>query len=167
MKNELLIRKATLDDIPTIGKLAHIIWPVAYGKLLSEERMEYMLGKFYSPSSLKLQMTEQAHQFLMANMDGVPVGFASFGPYEKTGSYKLHKLYVRTDIQGKGLGRALIDAIIESISEMKARSLFLHVKRDNNALHFYQKLGFIIIREDDIDIGGGHFMNDYLMEKKL
>jgi len=167
MNQAVIIRKAGLEDIPTIGRLAHIIWPIAYGDLMTEDRMQYMLQLFYSPSSLQQQMLEKGHEFLMAEMDEEPVGFASFGPLDTNGSYKLHKLYVRTDIQGKGLGRSLIDAIITSIAATNATSLFLHVKRDNPAVHFYQKLGFTIIREEDLDIGNGFFMNDYLMEKKL
>jgi ribosomal protein S18 acetylase RimI-like enzyme len=38
------------------------------------------------------------------------------------------------------------------------------VNRHNRALHFYEKQGFKIIREEDIDIGSGYFMNDYVME---
>ena len=28
-------------------------------------------------------------------------------------------------------------------------------------------MGFAVIREEDIDIGNGYFMNDYVMEKKF
>jgi len=35
------------------------------------------------------------------------------------------------------------------------------------AKNFYEKLGFVVIEEKDFDIGNGHFMNDYVMEKKL
>jgi ribosomal protein S18 acetylase RimI-like enzyme len=43
----------------------------------------------------------------------------------------------------------------------------VNVNRHNKALHFYEKYGFKIIREEDIDIGEGYFMNDYVMELKL
>ena len=58
----------------------------------------------------------------MAEMDEEPIGFASFGPYQTKGSYKLPKLYVRTDLHGKGLSRTLIDAIITSIASTNATS---------------------------------------------
>ena len=32
---------------------------------------------------------------------------------------------------------------------------------------FYEKLGFAVIKEEDIDIGNGYFMIDFVMEKKL
>jgi ribosomal protein S18 acetylase RimI-like enzyme len=43
----------------------------------------------------------------------------------------------------------------------------LNVNRNNKALGFYQKFGFVILREEDIDIGNGYFMNDYIMVCKL
>jgi len=41
------------------------------------------------------------------------------------------------------------------------------VNRQNNAKNFYEKLGFVVIKEEDIDIGNGYFMNDYVMEMML
>ena len=50
---------------------------------------------------------------------------------------------------------------------MGATSLQLQVNRDNAAKSFYEKLGFVILKEADFDIGNGYFMRDYVMEKKL
>ena len=53
---------------------------------------------------------------------------------------------------------------------MKAKggtTLQLNVNRQNNAKEFYEKMGFAVIGEEDIDIGSGYYMNDYIMEKKL
>jgi hypothetical protein len=41
------------------------------------------------------------------------------------------------------------------------------MNRNNKARQFYEKNGFIIIKEEDIDIGNNYFMNDYVMEKRL
>ncbi|HQW45417.1 MAG TPA: GNAT family N-acetyltransferase, partial [Chitinophagaceae bacterium] len=81
--------------------------------------------------------------------------------------FKLHKIYVLTSQQGKGTGRFLIDYIISQIRPMGATSLQLQVNRDNAAKSFYEKLGFVILKEADFDIGNGYFMRDYVMEKKL
>jgi len=167
MEQEVAIRHADLDDINTIGFLAQQIWPQAYGSILSARQLEYMLHLIYNPTALKDQMLKQHHTFLVAELDDEPVGFASFSKIDTSGVYKLHKLYVRTDIQGKGLGRALITAVLEEIRAREARALHLNVNRHNKAKDFYEKFGFRVIREEDIDIGSGYFMNDYVMEMKL
>ena len=167
MENEVIIRFADSEDINTIGFLAHEIWPKTYGQILSEAQLQYMLQLNYSPASLNKQMQVQKHQFLLAELDEEPVGFASFSDGGIPGVYKLHKIYVRTDIQGKGIGKALIDTVVEAIKPLKATSLHLNVNRYNKAKTFYEKFGFNVIAEEDIDIGNGYFMNDYVMEKKL
>ena len=59
----------------------------------------------------------------------------------------------------------MLDHIVSAVKQKDASSLQLNVNRKNKALHFYEKQGFKIIREEDIDIGSGYFMNDYVLEK--
>ena len=96
-----------------------------------------------------------------------PIGFASWSPAAGPGVYKLHKLYVLPGRQGKGLGKAILEFISEDIAPLGARVLKLNVNRHNKARRFYEKLGFTVIGEEDIDIGNNYFMNDYVMEKRV
>ncbi len=50
---------------------------------------------------------------------------------------------------------------------MKTGALWLHVNCHNSAKASYERNDYHIIREENIDIGNGYFMNDYLMEKKM
>jgi GNAT superfamily N-acetyltransferase len=154
------IRKAGMNDIPVIHALAQSIWPVTYQHILSPSHMEYMLNLFYHPESLKDQM--KTHNFIIAELQE-PVGFASYSSTEQPNVYKLHKLYVKTDVHRKGLGKALVDYILEQLKMMGASALCLNVNRHNKARQFYEKLGFHVIRHEDIDIGNGYQMNDYVM----
>ena len=167
MSNELIIRKAELEDINTIGFLAYQIWPAAYKDILTLDQLQYMLNLIYSPVSLRKQMTVSQHQFLIAELDDEPVGFASYSKMSEPSTFKLHKLYVRTDIQGKGLGKTLLEYVEELVKEADAKNLYLNVNRHNKARSFYEKMGFVIIKEEDIDIGNGYLMNDFVMEKLL
>src|ERR1700761_1164090 len=133
MDETLQIRPAGIDDINTIGFLAQQIWPVAYGKTLSPDQLKYMLKMMYSPKSLHRQMVEEHHQFLMVEQDEEPIGFAAYSTTDYPGVYKLHKIYVLPDRQGKGLGRALLQYIFEAIRTEGEKKLQLCVKRDNDA----------------------------------
>jgi diamine N-acetyltransferase len=166
MSYSLTIREAGLNDLVTVERLAHEIWPGTYGQILSSEQLSYMLQLIYSQPSLQQQMLQQAHHFLIAEIDGQPVGFADYSLYEP-GVYKLHKIYVHANTQGKGVGKALIDHIIGKLLPQKVHILRLNVNRYNKARLFYEKLGFTITGEEDIDIGNGFFMIDYVMEKRL
>ena len=167
MNDELVIRTAGIDDLATIGYLAQQIWPGTYGEILPPEQLQYMMDLIYSPDSLQHQMVKQKHIFLLAELAEEPVGFAAYSPLKETGVYKLHKLYVHPKTQGKGLGKALVDFIIDHLPVPGATTLRLNVNRHNKARQFYERLGFAVVREEDIDIGHNYFMNDYVMEKKL
>lgn len=161
----MTIRKAFPADIPLIRDMAYKIWPSTYGSILSQEQIDYMLDLFYSEKALHEQM-EQHIEFIIV-YDGVhPVGFASFG-LSLPRVYKLHKIYVLPSQQGRGTGRFIIDQLVKAMKTKDAISLQLNVNRQNNAKSFYEKLGFVVINEEDIDIGNGYFMNDYVMEKKF
>lgn len=165
MVEELIIRPAELDDINLIGYMAQQVWPVAYQEILQPEQLQYMLNLFYSPGSLKQQMTTNHHQFLIAEHGSEPVGFASFSQLEDPDIYKLHKLYVLPGLHNKGIGKALLESVVDSVNAIEGKKLQLNVNRNNKARHFYEKHGFTIIGEEDIDIGNGYYMNDFVMER--
>lgn len=162
---EIIIRAATKNDIPVIHKLAHTIWPVTYGEILSAKQLQYMLELIYSITSLQKQI-EQDHNFLIAEEDEQPIAFADYNCL-KDDVFKLQKFYVLPEHQGKSLGKMLIDYVVEKIKEQGATALLLNVNRNNKAKQVYEHLGFKIISEEDIDIGEGFFMNDYVMQKQL
>jgi ribosomal protein S18 acetylase RimI-like enzyme len=163
MDETLLIRPADLDDINTIGFLAQQIWPETYREILSPEQLQYMMNLFYSPDSLMKQMTEDRHQFLIVEQGEEAIGFAAWGSADP-GVFKLHKLYVLPGGQGKGIGRAILLFIFDVLRSEGIATLRLNVNRQNKAQRFYEKLGFKITGIEDIDIGGGYFMNDFIME---
>ena len=159
------IRKANPADASLIRDMAHEIWPQTYSRILSNEQLEYMLDLFYSEQSLKNEM-EQGVEFILVYDGPQPAGFASFSKVQPE-VFKLHKIYVLPSQQGKGTGRLIIEKVIKTTKQKGATALHLNVNRHNNAKMFYEKLGFTVIQEEDIDIGNGYFMNDYVMEKKL
>jgi len=61
----------------------------------------------------------------------------------------------------------LIDEIETMARINHSEKVSLNVNRFNKALSFYQKSGYTIVGEENIDIGNGYFMEDYKMEKIL
>jgi diamine N-acetyltransferase len=165
MDQDIVIKKIVTDDVPVIVSLADRIWPATYREILSPDQIAYMMELSYHPASLRSQMTEKGHQFIIALHDEKAVAFASYSSTTEAGVYRLHKIYVDPAMQGHGIGRRMIDYIFAELISMKANTLELNVNRHNKAKLFYEKLGFIVVREEDIDIGGGYLMNDYVMRK--
>lgn len=159
------LHKASDSDIMLIRELSLQVWPQTYASILSPEQVQYMMNLMYSEAALHKQLHDDHHFFIVYNA-GIPIGFASYSEIEPY-VFKLHKIYILPLHQGRGTGRFVLEQILDRVKAEGATALRLNVNRHNPALSFYKKLGFEIIKEEDIDIGGGYFMNDYVMEKKL
>lgn len=163
--NDLVIRPASFNDIKYIQQVAAEIWPVAYKDILSKEQLDYMLELFYSAPALEQQLKDN-HHFFLAVKDAQPVGFASFS-HEGGDVYKLQKLYVLPGVQGTGAGKELLKTVETVAYSMGGKYLQLNVNRRNMAKDFYEKNGYRVIAEKDIDIGKGYWMIDFIMQKEL
>src|SRR3954463_7247495 len=142
------------------------VWPQTYTPIVGEEQVNYMLDRFYNSAALKSQM-ESGHHFIIGYHGEQPVAFASYSEIAPA-IYKLHKLYIITAMQGKGTGRAMIDHIVKELGAANASALRLNVNRYNTAaMAFYERTGFSRFAEEDIDIGNGYFMNDYVLTRDL
>ncbi len=162
-----MMMKCIIDskDFETIRQIAFETWPDAYGKIVTQEQLDYMLDKIYAIDSLQQQQENLGHRFIVAvDENNAAIGFASFSTYENQNNHhRLHKLYVLPNQQQKGIGKLLLESIYSEIRKKGNGSIELNVNRYNNALAFYQKLGYEILREEDIDIGEGFYMNDYVL----
>lgn len=175
---KMTIREATLDDIPVIQSIADIAFPATYKDIITPEQIDYMMDMMYSAASLRKQMTEECHSYLIAEIGGKAVGYVSVQPLcppygnereDGLDVFELQKIYVLPDSQGQHIGRFLFDSCLKWIRSRHPEPcrVELHVNRFNKALHFYEHLGMRKLRQGDFPIGNGYFMNDYIMGMDL
>ncbi|HLA55084.1 MAG TPA: GNAT family N-acetyltransferase [Flavobacterium sp.] len=163
----ITISEATADDFGIISEIAYKTWPSTYGNILSKVQLNYMLDLFYSVDGLNKNL-RSGHHFLIAKEDGIALGFASYvHDYPKIHMTKIPKIYMLPEAQGKGIGKILIDGISAIAKINDSDVLTLNVNRSNKALGFYEKLGFEIVGEEDIELDHGYLMEDFIMEKRL
>lgn len=147
-------------ELNVVKALANDIWPRVYDYMISQEQITYMLSLMYDLDQLKQQWLEGV-KFVLLEVEGIPQGFLSFE--EKDECIFLHKLYLRPEMQGQGFGKKMLQVAIDFAVDSKIPSLELTVNRNNKSLDFYLGNGFEIKEEKDFDIGGGYFMNDYIL----
>lgn len=163
----ILLRKGKEEDIPSVQDIANRTWPEAYGDIISAEQINYMLNKMYNKGEL-LSQFQQGYYFLMAEQDGKDLGFAVFSVVDSAlHIFKLHKLYVLPESHGMGVGKLLINEVVNLAKRAGGVALELNVNRNNKATAFYERAGFIVKETVDLDIGNGFLMNDYVMQKLL
>ncbi|MBF0695521.1 MAG: GNAT family N-acetyltransferase [Flavobacterium sp.] len=162
------LRVAATTDLLLIREIAYKTWPSAYSDILPKVQIDFMLDLFYSIENLRRDM-EQGHFFLIAEDQHEAIGFCSYQHIsdDENTNTKIHKLYILPASHGKGAGKNLVEAVERAAIKQKSISVFLNVNRHNPAIYFYKKSGFTIDYEEDIAIGHGYFMNDYVMRKTL
>jgi len=89
------------------------------------------------PVALEYEHEEDAIHFL-ATCDGIPAGAARWRSTEK--GYKLERFAVLQEFRGRGVGRALVMAVLADLPE-GAQPVYLHAQL--SASDFYERLGFI------------------------
>ncbi|MFC5408314.1 GNAT family N-acetyltransferase [Larkinella bovis] len=155
------------SDIDSIITLQEKIWEPTYRAILDQDQINYMFQTIYSKEALADQMIREQHVFVLAYVNQTLCGFASYSRNEsEPDRFKLHKIYVLPDEQGKGTGRQLLDEVIRRCVAEGGNRLYLNVNRYNKARQFYERLGFALVREEDIPIGP-YWMNDFVLEKSL
>jgi len=161
------IRRISIDEVGLINSLAHLIWPDTFREILSSEQIKYMLNWMYAPQKLAEQL-ESGHHFFVIEENNEALGFIGIEPACPTSdALRIHKIYILPNQQGKGLGKQLIDHAMEFARHRNLSRLHLNVNRFNKAVDFYRHIGFSIIGEEDIDIGSGFLMEDYIMEFRI
>lgn len=158
-------KPAKTEDAFLIRNLAENAWIPTYEPILSKEQLNFMFEKWYSINELKKLIQTNEQRFFIQLQNEIPVGFAAISAISEK-DYKLNKIYIHPEKKGKGLGKDFILFIENLLKSIGAEFLQLNVNRYNNAYFFYLKMGFQVIKEEDIPIGN-YFMNDYLMQKKL
>ena len=138
MKNKIFIRSATEKDVPVIFALIKEL--AEYEKLADQikttedELRKTLFGK------------DQFVEILLAEYDNKIVGQAlflkNFSTFlGKPGIY-LEDLYVKPDLRGKGIGKALLDKIISIAKERNYGRVEWSVLDWNEpAIDFYKKIG--------------------------
>lgn len=155
------------NEVDIVNELAHRIWPHTFRDILSKDQIAYMLDWMYDPGTLREQVTT-GHLYYVLKEMGVPKGFIGLEPnFPDADFLRIHKLYVLPEQQKKGFGRALLNQAMDVAFDLQLNRLHLNVNRFNDSVKFYQHVGFEIVGEEDIDIGKGYLMEDYIMELKL
>jgi GNAT superfamily N-acetyltransferase len=155
-----VLRLLEREELNVVKALAYDIWPRVYDYMISAEQISYMLSLMYDLDQLKKQWLEGV-KFVLLEVEGIPQGFVAFE--EKENFVFLHKLYLRPEMQGKGFGKNMLQVVIDFTRDSKISGIELTVNRSNKSLDFYFGNGFQIKEEKDFDIGGGYFMNDYIV----
>jgi ribosomal protein S18 acetylase RimI-like enzyme len=132
------VRDAGVDDVRKIQRVARITWDHTYRETIPESVRREFVNRAYSADSLRNRV--EANVFMVASHNGSVVGFADFRSRSSTEA-ELAAIYVLPEMQGRGIGRRLLQVGIGRFP-LLAR-VVLRVEQDNmRARRFYEAYGF-------------------------
>lgn len=155
-------------DFETVAQLGEAIWRKHYATIISGAQIDYMLAGRYTPDKLRKYLYADDRWMELLKFSGKPVGYCSYSLTSTPGEMKLEQLYLLQECRGKGLGGIMLSQVESQTRRHGLSVLMLQVnKRNVNSIAFYRKAGFTLREEAVFDIGGGYFMDDYIMEKTI
>ena len=126
-----MLRRATEDDIPALGRIYIEALQETYRGILPESYLSGLtLAEGEATWARILQKPEQ--EVLVDQQDGAVAGLVSYKPDgERSGCLNLASLYVDRRSQGRGVGRRLIRTVWERAREMGYEAVSVGVVQDN------------------------------------
>lgn len=141
------VRRAKADDAQAIAEVHVATWQGAYRGLLPDAYLAGLSVERRAHWWSRALADPEIDIFVGSNETGSVVGFASLqgsrdaDDLEETG--ELTTIYVMPEAWGRGLGRALMEAILDRARQRGFRCVTLWVLDANQrARRFYEKLGF-------------------------
>ena len=136
---DILIREATKSDLPTIGKLLEDLTDAM------DDTQGIDIG--IAIKTCEYLLDDASSYFLVAAMEGTPVGFINFTIRQtilhRSSSALIDELVVVEEYQGKGVGKQLVLAALEKCKQLGCCEVEVSTEKTNlKAREFYKKCGF-------------------------
>ena len=161
------VRPATLHDIAAITRIyAHA---VLHGTASFE---------IEPPSEAEMTRRQQAladggYPFLVAERDGTLAGYAYAGPYRSRPAYHWSvedSVYVDPEMHRRGVGRALLERLIEAAEQSSFRQMIAVIGDSAQApsIALHRALGFRMVGTlEKVGYKNGRWLDSVLMQRAL
>ena len=145
---EVCVRPANGNDLAAVLDVGHRTWPSTFGPITGPDYVEMGLAKWWTADAV-IPAIRSGRTFV-AEVGGHVVAMAVHGLHED--EQVLWKLYVLPEWQGGGVGRRLLEAVVDRARELGHTRLAVPVVDGNDrAMHFYERHGF---RQTGREAGG-------------
>jgi phosphinothricin acetyltransferase len=92
------------------------------------------------------QKQKDGFPVFVAVEDDAVVGFSTFGPFRAWQGYKYsveHSIYVEKNQRGKGIGKSLLQPLIDEAKKMNMHTIIAGIDADNKiSIAFHKQFGF-------------------------
>ncbi len=131
------IRRATVDDAPTLSALAARTFTETFGHLYPPQDLQAFLEEAYTVERQRVILAHPDYAVWLLELDGEAVGHAAAGPCGlphpdvKPGDGELKRLYLIKAQQNCGWGSRLLETALAWLEHEGPRTLWLGVWSEN------------------------------------
>lgn len=170
----MIIRPVQREDIPELSMLARKTYSETFGHTMTQRELEVELEA--TRSEKYFNSVIESVEILVAIIEDRLAGYIQICDVRydpKSIEYTendqaIHAIYVHSDFQGKGVGRALMDAAFQSQRTKSADNVYIDVFEENTrAVNFYHNYGFKNVGTIDVIIDGVKVGYDLVLMKSL
>ena len=163
----MIIRDAALADLPAIVALHNALIPTTTITWTEElETLDHRAAWFE-------RQERDGHPVLVADDGGEVVGFTTYEYFRGEGKWPGYRataelsIHVRESNWGRGVGRALIEALVERARAASIHVLVAAVDTENTeSIRFHERLGFVEVgRMPQIGQKFGRWLDLVLMQR--
>lgn len=160
------IRKANLEDFKDIASIHFKSWHAAYLNLLPKSYVESQ-NNLFEKIKMWQEVIAHPHVIVWVAYDANHNNLGFIGYFNNNKCYEITTLYVLPEYQGLGVGTKLMTTSLQAILESNINtSFYLWVLKANiNAIHFYEKFGFVYTGENNEEDYKGMQIIDVKMVK--
>ena len=166
-------RIASPGDSILLAELGRRTFSDTFARDNTPEDMAAYLAASFSPQAQAVELADPRTTFLIAEADGVPVGYARLRleepPAAITGRHPVEivRFYSVIEWIGRGVGAALMSACFRLAAEKGCDTIWLDVwERNTRAIAFYRKWGFAVVGAQTFQLGSD-LQHDLLMQRSV
>jgi diamine N-acetyltransferase len=167
----LQIRYGTNEDAKLIADLSHQTFYETFAALNTKENMDKFLNQQFTKGKLILEVGAPGNTFLLAYNDKEVVGYTKLRENTEprsidiTPALEVARLYVVNHMIGKGVGKLLMQTIIDIARQRNLPAVWLSVwEKNKRALDFYNHWNFEKF-DETLFVLGDDIQTDWLMRK--
>ena len=163
---DMQIRKAQLADAEVVALLGRITFRETFGYLFVDHASDLRayLEHTFAVAKIRHSIEQPQNTYWLALIDRLPVAYAKFkfpspaALLPAASVAQLQKIYVLKEFLGQGIGKPLLESVLEYVSSLKIDNLWLDVLKENSrAIRFYERHGFKVLGDETYTIGAQTF----------